>query len=50
MGSQEWSNNQILGGGVATGTQNGKSGQGGATTRNDSARKNKIPSLLEENK
>jgi hypothetical protein len=32
---------------MATGTQNGKSRQGGALTGNDWARQNKNPSLLE---
>jgi hypothetical protein len=50
LGSQKWTNCQILGGCVATGTHNGKSGQGGGPTGNDSARKNKNPSLLEAKK
>jgi len=35
---------------MATGTQNGKSKQGGAPTGNDSARKNKNTSLMEAKK
>jgi hypothetical protein len=47
LGNKEWQNHLILGGCLATGTQNGKIGSGGTPTGDDGTRKNPSLPLLE---